>query len=143
MKKIVSSVGLIAGGLITAAAPLVAFGQTYNNVGSAGSNAVNQLTNIVGNSQSLVGQSNNLLNIVIGVLIALAIIVFIVNVIRFVLNADDEEKRSNAKKYLLWSVIGIAVIIGIFGIATLLLNTFGISNNNLNSNQIPMVPTYQ
>ena len=114
-----------------------------NNIGNSGSGVVNQLTNIVGNSQSLVGQANNVLNMVIGVLIAIAIIVFIVNVIRFVLNANDEAKRSDAKKYLLWSVIGIAVIIGIFGIATLLLNTFGISNNNLNSNQIPMVPTYQ
>ncbi len=142
MRKIISSVGLIAGGLVAVAAPLVAFGQ-QNNIGSAGQGALYQLNGVVGSTGSLVATSNNVLNMVVGLLITLAVIVFIVNVIRFVLSKNDEEARKNARKYLIWSVIAIAVIIGLFGIAKLLLATFGINGNNLQQSDIPTTPIYQ
>ncbi len=142
MRKIVSSVGIFAGGLAAIAIPFVASAQYNNNVGTAGQGAIYQLNGVVGSAGSLVATSNNVLNMVIGLLIAVEVIVFIVSVIRFVLRNNDEESRKNAKKYLIWSVIAIAVTIGIFGIAKLLLSTFGINGNNLQPSDIPTTPVY-
>lgn len=113
-----------------------------NNVGTAGQGAIYQLNGVVSSAGSLVATSNNVLNMVIGLLIAVEVIVFIVSVIRFVLRANDDAARTNAKKYLIWSVIAIAVTIGIFGIAKLLLSTFGVNGNNLQQSDIPTTPIY-
>jgi hypothetical protein len=138
MKKIASVVGLTAGALLIASLPLVTFAQS--DVGSAGSGIIGQASEITQSAQGLAGDVNGLLNIIIGVLITLAVVVFIFNVIRFILSKNEEDKKS-ARSYLLWSIIAIAVILGIFGIAKLILGTVGIDGNNLQQSDIPTVPT--
>ncbi|OGZ06191.1 MAG: hypothetical protein A2762_03195 [Candidatus Lloydbacteria bacterium RIFCSPHIGHO2_01_FULL_54_11] len=49
-------------------------------------------------------------------------------VILFFANADNAEKRESIKGYLLWGVIGITVVVGIWGIIALLSATFGWSS---------------
>lgn len=41
-------------------------------------------------------------------------------VVLFFANADNEQKRSEIKNYLLWGVIGVIVVMGIWGILALL-----------------------
>lgn len=41
-------------------------------------------------------------------------------VVLFFANADNEQKRSEIKQYLLWGVIGVVVVMGIWGILALL-----------------------
>ncbi|GEM_PF-3904934 len=137
MKKIASSVGLIVGGLL-AALPFSALAAT--DAGGVGQNIIGQATGIAQSAGTLANQLTLTLNLVIGVLIALSIVVFIWSIIRYILLAKSDDDKNSAKKQMLWSIVAIAVIVGIFGIANLLLATFGVNNNRLNNNQIPVVP---
>ena len=44
-------------------------------------------------------------------------------VLLYFINADDEKKREALKPYLLWGVIGIAVVFGMWGFVQILCNT--------------------
>lgn len=46
-------------------------------------------------------------------------------VIVYFANSDNEQKRASIKGYLLWGVIGIIVVVGIWGILALLRASFG------------------
>ncbi len=46
-------------------------------------------------------------------------------VVLYFMNADNERKRTEIKSYLLWGIIGIAVVFGLWGILQILSDTFG------------------
>jgi hypothetical protein len=134
MKKIFYSASLIIGG-VAALVPTIALAANAGDVGSGIIGQAQTVTNAAGNLATDIG---NALNIVIGVLITLAVVVFIFNIVRFLL-IKDPAKQADIKKYLFWSIIAIAVIIGIFGIARLLLDTFGANQGALQSYEVPHV----
>lgn len=59
-------------------------------------------------------------------LVTFAIVVFIWGVAQLILNKDDEEVRSNAKRHILWGVIGLFIMLGVFGIIRFVGNTLGV-----------------
>jgi hypothetical protein len=116
----------LVGFTATAAAllPSVAFGQTVNGVTNNTIDALDALTDIV--------------NAVIPFLLAIAVVVFIYGVIKYVVSSAPDEKAAG-RSYIIWGIIGIAVILSIFGLVKLLQNTFGINNTLLGNNDIPRV----
>lgn len=56
-------------------------------------------------------------------LIAVAILYFIWQVIKYTI-ASDEEKKKEAKSAIIWAVVGIFVIVSIWGLVGILQNTF-------------------
>jgi len=73
----------------------------------------------------------------IPILIGIAIVIFFYGVISYVLSAGDEEKRKNARGYMIYGVIGVFVMVAIFGLVKLLIDTFGIQNNTQFNIPIP------
>jgi Na+/proline symporter len=69
-------------------------------------------------------------------LIGLAVFVIIFGVFKFILNADNEEERKAARYYIFWGVIGVFVMISIWGLVNILSQTFNLSNNPLPPPQI-------
>ncbi len=69
----------------------------------------------------------NLLGSVIGVLYMAAFAAFFWGISLFVLNTSDDTKRKEGKTWMLWSVIALFVMITIWGLVGLLVNTAGIS----------------
>ncbi|MBP6855226.1 MAG: hypothetical protein KBD26_03690 [Candidatus Pacebacteria bacterium] len=65
---------------------------------------------------------------VIPLLIALAVIVFIWGVLKFIMNADDSTKREEGRNFIIWGLVGLFVMVSIWGIVNILNNTFGVSN---------------
>jgi succinate dehydrogenase/fumarate reductase cytochrome b subunit len=57
---------------------------------------------------------------IIGILFASLAVGLLYGVVLFLANADNEKKRAEIKSYLLWGVIGIIVVMGIWGILALL-----------------------
>lgn len=55
-----------------------------------------------------------------------AIGAFIWGVIKYVLSADNEEKRSEAKYVMVYGVVGVFIVFSIWGMVALLSNIFGI-----------------
>ncbi len=92
---------------IPLALPLVAAAQSVNAI----------LTNFQGT-----------LNTVIGILFLIATVVFLWGVIRFIMSAGDEKKRSEGKSMMTWGIIGLAVMAAAWGIANLLVGYFGLQN---------------
>ena len=66
-----------------------------------------------------------IINPLIPVLIGIGLIVFFWGIIQFVLNADSEEKRSTGKQHMMWGVIGLFIMVSVWGIIYLLQDFFG------------------
>ena len=52
---------------------------------------------------------------------------FFWGIVLFIINTDDDKKRSEGKEWMKWSVIALFVMITVWGIVAILVNTFGIS----------------
>ena len=67
----------------------------------------------------------NLLNKVIPILIVLAIIWFIVGIIKYVVSGEEEAKKKS-RDMMIYGIIGLAVIVGMWGLVNILLTTFDV-----------------
>jgi ABC-type thiamin/hydroxymethylpyrimidine transport system permease subunit len=70
---------------------------------------------------------NQLLTIVVPILIALAVVYFIWGVITYVLSSDEEAKTQGRNR-IIYGIIGLAVIVAVWGLVKILTNTFGVSD---------------
>ncbi len=87
---------------------------------------------------SLTYKLTNLGNVFIEILIALAVIWIIFNVVRFIMSSDDSEKRGAYRNSVLWGIVGLFVILSIWGLVRILTNTFR-TDTNAPVNQYPQV----
>ena len=71
----------------------------------------------------------------INLLFALAIVYFLYGVFEFLLNQDKEEKKTSGKQHMLWGIVGITIMMGVFTILGIILNTLGISKDQINPEQ--------
>ena len=70
-----------------------------------------------------------LVNVFIPVVITLALVLFLYGLARYLANADNEESRNEGKKLMIYGVISLAVMISVWGLVNVLLDTFGLSLN--------------
>ena len=70
--------------------------------------------------------SCTLVKSIIPFLITLATVAFIWGIIQYFLNPDNEEKRKKGKEFLVWGLIGLFVMISVWGLVGVLSDTFGI-----------------
>lgn len=68
-----------------------------------------------------------IINPLIALLFALAVVYFLYGVFKFIANQDNEEKRTEGRKHMIYGIIGITIMMGVFFIMNLLLNTLGIN----------------
>lgn len=64
----------------------------------------------------------------IGLLFASLAVALVYGVLVYFLNADNEKTRGEIKGHLLWGVIGIVVVFGLWGILWILSGTLGWGN---------------
>lgn len=77
-------------------------------------------------------------NYLVPLLFAVAFIVFIFGIFQyFILGGADEEKRTKGRSLMLWGMIGFFVMVSIWGILNLLVNSLGFS-----SSARPNLPTF-
>lgn len=72
--------------------------------------------------------STQIINPIIMFMMALAILVFVWGVVEFLMNQGGGEEKSIAsgKQHILWGLIGLVIMVGVFGIMRLIVNTFGL-----------------
>jgi len=68
-----------------------------------------------------------IINPLIVFLFALAVVYFIYGLIRYLLNPDNEEIRKGSRQHMLWGIIGMFIMISVFGILSLIMNTLGVT----------------
>ena len=67
-----------------------------------------------------------ILNPIIIFLFAIALLVFIWGIFEFLSNADNETARTKGKRAILYGVIGMVIMVGVFGIINIIIGTFGL-----------------
>ncbi len=61
------------------------------------------------------------------ILATLALIFFIWGIIQYVINADNEEARAEGRKVIIWGIVGLFAMVGIWGLVNLLISTLGVN----------------
>ena len=88
--------------------------------GGGGSSGSVSITNII------LALINYVLRPLIGALIILATVVFIWGVTKYVAAGGDAEKIKEGRDFIFWGLIGLFVIISVWGLVAVINNTFGI-----------------
>ncbi len=76
----------------------------------------------------------------IPILMAVVVIVFLWGIVKYITAAGDMEKEKDARGYIIYGLIGIAVMVGIWGLITFILNTFGIGINTSGNMPVFNIP---
>jgi uncharacterized membrane protein len=117
MRKILASV-------IVGAIPMLALAQQTYQQGSG-----------VAGLFSLFG---TFLGMAVPIVISLAVVWFIFNVFMYAV-AGDEEKKASAKKQMIWGIIGIFVMVSVWGLVNILQSTFNTKSVGPDlRNQLPL-----
>lgn len=91
-------------------------------------------------------KATNIGDLIIKIAISIAVLWIIVSVVKYlVLGADDEEARKKGGQSILYGVIGLFVILSIWGLVFLLTNSFRFGQNSIpntvNDIKLPRPPT--
>lgn len=75
-----------------------------------------------------------IINPIIMLLFALAAVYFLYGLANYLLSPDNEEIRKSSKSHMLWGIVGMFIMISVFGIMNLILNTLGENRIQIQSN---------
>lgn len=126
MKKKLISLGAVLGAM-----PLLAFAQQYQSTGCDGGGV------IPGTIQSIICTVGNILDIIIPILIVLGVVYFVWGVVGYVIS-NDEEAKKRGKDKMIYGIIGLVVIVAMWGLVGIVKRTFDLDQpTNI---QIPTVP---
>ncbi len=81
----------------------------------------------IGGLMGLLDMANQLINRLIPFVITLALLVFLWGVLRY-LFASDGEGRSEAKGYMIWGIIGLFVMVSVWGLVNILVRSLSLDN---------------
>lgn len=88
--------------------------------------------------QGFICKLNEILSAILPFLLALGIVYFVWGVVTYVI-ASDEEAKKTGRNRMIYGIIGLVVIVGVWGLVKLVTNSFGL-NNNTTTIQYPTVP---
>ncbi len=71
------------------------------------------------------------INSIIPILLALGVVYFVWGVVKFMI-ADSEEAKTKGRDTIIYGIIGFAVIIGMWGLVNVVVNSLGFSSGQLN-----------
>ncbi len=72
-----------------------------------------------------------IINPMIQVFFAVALVIFVYGIFEFVRGADNPEVRKTGQQHMLYGLIGLAIMISVFTIIRILLNTLGLSGDEI------------
>lgn len=75
--------------------------------------------------ETLITKLIGILNVVVPFLIAVAVVIFLFGVVKYITAGGDEEKRKEARNVMIYGIIGLFVMVSIWGLVAVLVNTFG------------------
>ncbi len=83
--------------------------------------AAAQLGQSIGSLLSLV---SNTLGALVYIVMSLGLLTFLWGVVKYVISNSDDDKK-NARQYMIWGIIGLTVIFGVWGFVSLVSKLLG------------------
>lgn len=78
---------------------------------------------------SLIGRINeNVINPLITVLFAVAFVQFVLGLFKFFSSKENADDLETAKRHMGWGVVGMAIMVSVFGIMSFMTNTLGVGD---------------
>lgn len=105
------------------ALPVLALAQNYNDLNSSFESIIDLINTIV-----------------IPLIIGVAGLYFMVGVIKYVTAGEKAESREGARNMMIWGIIALFVMISVWGLVNILVETFDLQTN-LDSSDIPSIPS--
>lgn len=84
-------------------------------------------------------QLGRILNAAIPFIIGLAVFVIIWGIFTYIAHTAEEEKRAEARQFIVWGIIGVFFMISIWGFVNILIGTFNL-DKVIKEGDIPKVP---
>lgn len=85
-------------------------------------------------------RASDVLNAIVPFIIGLAILVVIWGILGYISHAGEEEKRQEAKQFIVWSIIALFIMLSIWGFVNVLVNSFALKNEIPLRTDIPSIP---
>ncbi|MBI5004835.1 MAG: hypothetical protein HZC04_01455 [Candidatus Lloydbacteria bacterium] len=81
----------------------------------------------------------SILSPLIPILVTLALIAFFWGVTKYAIKgADDEKEREQGKQIMIWGIIGLFVIVSVWGLVAVVQNTFNLGNASFKSSNVKL-----
>ncbi|KKR37266.1 MAG: hypothetical protein UT97_C0012G0006 [Parcubacteria group bacterium GW2011_GWC2_40_31] len=77
----------------------------------------------VGDVYELVDTVNAILSSIVPIIIAIAVIIFLIGVLKYVRAGEDEEERKKAKGLMIFGVIALFVMVSVWGLVNIIRGT--------------------
>jgi hypothetical protein len=71
---------------------------------------------------------HGLVSLATPIIAALALLFFFWGLAQYILSVGDEEKKSQGRSIMIWGIIALFVMVSVWGITTMIADTFGIQN---------------
>lgn len=80
-----------------------------------------------------------ILNPLIVLMFSLALVYFIYGIIKFLSLEAGDKARDEARKSIMWGIVGMVVMFSVYGLIWFVLDTFGISSNDISPDSRPYI----
>ena len=77
--------------------------------------------------QLLLNVNTYILNPLIFLMIGVAALTFVMGVIQYIMGTEDETRRTTGRNHMLWGIIGLFIMLSVFGIIDLIASTMGVT----------------
>lgn len=81
-----------------------------------------------------------IVNPLILMLFGIAVLVFLYGVVEFLLNQSSEEKKTTGKSHMIWGIVGITIMLGVWTILGFVLNILGVEGINPQEGTVHLSP---
>ena len=109
---------MVLSSLVLSFAPMVAF--------AAASKCLPNSADV----SNIICKIGEILNSIIPILILLGVVYFVWGVITYVISSDEEAKKAGRDR-IIFGIIGLAVIVAMWGLVNILVRTFGIDTTGI------------
>jgi hypothetical protein len=111
---------MVLSGVVLGSAPLMALAQNASGCDAARPGTIQAIICIIG----------NILDTIIPILVVLGIVYFVWGVVTYVISSDEEAKKAGRDR-MIFGIIGLVVIVAMWGLVGIVIRTFGLRDNSV------------
>ena len=69
--------------------------------------------------------------VLVPLLVTVAVVVFIIGILKYIAGADEAAKREEGRKFMIYGIVALFVMVSIWGLVGIIKGTFGLDNSIL------------